>query len=129
MAVRATDALLRASARPSRPRREEPLILRSWSARATDDNADKYVTFFEKTLVPQLRQIPGHRDALVLHRRVEDAIEITVHTFWDSMSAIERFAGVDTEAAVVEPEAAALLLSFDKRVKHFEIELDTFERD
>jgi heme-degrading monooxygenase HmoA len=103
------------------------VILRAWTAYATNDNAKKYVAFFNDTLVPQLRQIPGHRGAMVLQRRADDAIEIIVHTFWDSMTAIERFAGADSETAVVEPEAAALLLSFDKQVKHFDVHFNSYE--
>jgi hypothetical protein len=40
------------------------------------------------------------------------------------MAAIERFAGADVTAAVVEPEAQALLTRFDSRVEHFEVLVD-----
>ena len=48
-------------------------------------------------------------------------IEFLVLTFWDSMAAVRRFAGADSEKAVVEPEARAILASFDESVTHFEI--------
>ena len=42
-------------------------------------------------------------------------------TVWQSLSAIDAFAGPDREAAVVAPEAAALLTDYDRRVRHFEV--------
>jgi len=44
-----------------------------------------------------------------------------VLTVWQSNSAIDAFAGPDREAAVVAPEAAALLTDYDRRVRHFEV--------
>jgi len=48
-------------------------------------------------------------------------MEILVITVWQSFAAIDSFAGDDREAAVVAPEAAALLTGYDRRVRHFEI--------
>jgi heme-degrading monooxygenase HmoA len=102
------------------------MIARVWTARATADGARRYVDFFQGVLVPQLKGIEGHRGALVLtgpHSQSE--VGITVITFWESMAAIGRFAGSTPEAAVVEPEARALLRSCDERVKHLEVAADT----
>jgi hypothetical protein len=104
-------------------------IARSWTARATPDGARAYVAFFRDTLAPQLAATAGHRGALVLDRPVagpaDELVEITVHTFWDSLAAIEQFAGARYDHAVVEPEARAILVSFDEHVEHREIALDT----
>jgi len=40
---------------------------------------------------------------------------------WQSLDAVRAFAGADIEAAVVEPEARAVLASFDSRVSHYTI--------
>jgi hypothetical protein len=37
------------------------------------------------------------------------------------MEAVREFAGVKAEKAVVEPEARAVLTSFDESVTHFEV--------
>lgn len=100
-------------------------VVRTWSARATRAGATAYAAYFRTALAPELEKLAGHRGALVLERPDGDLIEITVHTFWDSMAAIERFAGPAPERAVVEPEARALLAAFDDRVEHREIALDT----
>ncbi len=41
------------------------------------------------------------------------------------MAAVERFAGPTYDRAVVEPEAHAVLASYDERVEYRDIALDT----
>jgi heme-degrading monooxygenase HmoA len=101
------------------------MILRSWSARATADGARAYVDYFRRVLVPQLDALAGHRGATVATRALGDGVEILVLTVWDSLAAIEAFAGAEVERAVVEPEARALLRDFDERVVHRELAVDT----
>jgi heme-degrading monooxygenase HmoA len=100
------------------------MILRSWSALATTAGADAYVAYFRGTLLRALRRLEGHRGALVLARREGDDMKVTVLTLWDSTASIQRFAGADATAAVVEPEAEALLTRFDARVEHFDVLVD-----
>jgi heme-degrading monooxygenase HmoA len=45
-------------------------------------------------------------------------------TRWRSLDAVRAFAGADPDAAVVEPEAAAVLTRYDARVKHYEVVLE-----
>ena len=68
-----------------------------------------------------LKQIPGFIDASVLRRRAEGGVEFLIVTRWASMEAIERFAGSDAEAAVVPAEVEAMMIEYDRRVKHFEV--------
>jgi hypothetical protein len=53
-------------------------------------------------------------------------VEILVATYWSSFTAIDAFAGSDREAAVVAPEAAALLTDYDERVRHYEVAIAEF---
>lgn len=100
------------------------MIVRSWSGHATAAGADAYVAYFRGTLLPALRRLDGHRGVLVLARSAGDDAKVTVLTFWDSMASIHRFAGTDATAAVVEPEAQAVLTRFDARVEHFDVLVD-----
>lgn len=104
----------------------ERVIARTWTARASAAGAAAYAAFFRGTLVPELDRISGHRGALVLTRPDSSGdVEISVLTFWDSMDAVRAFAGATPERAVVEPEARALLTSFDEHVRHHEVALTT----
>jgi len=100
------------------------MIARSWSARATREGAQAYVRYFQDTLAPQLAALAGFRGASIHQGTRDDVVELLVITRWASIGAIRGFAGPDHEQAVVEPEARALLVSFDERVAHRTIVLD-----
>jgi hypothetical protein len=53
-------------------------------------------------------------------------VEIVVTTYWQSLAAIDAFAGPDREFAVVAAEAAALLTDYDRRVRHYEVAQSSF---
>ncbi len=97
------------------------MILRTWSARATDDGAAQYCAYFEKTLLPELRTLPGFVGAQLATRPHNGRVEITAHTTWQSLDAIRTFAGDDLTTAKVEPEALVMLEDSDPAVVHREI--------
>jgi uncharacterized protein YciI/heme-degrading monooxygenase HmoA len=96
-------------------------ILRRWSARTTESQLPKYLEHFSKNVLPELRSVPGYLGANVSTRHLDGEVEIVVETIWRSLESIRAFAGPDLEAAVVADEAAVLLTSFDRRVRHSEI--------
>jgi uncharacterized protein YciI/heme-degrading monooxygenase HmoA len=98
-------------------------IVRHWSARTTEAQLPKYLDHFSANVLPELRSVPGFLAVNVSVRHNANEVEIFVETTWHSLEAIRAFAGADLEAAVVAPEAAALLTSFDRRVRHFEISI------
>ena len=97
------------------------MIARIWSARATHKNWPEYEQHFTHTVLPELRDIDGYVSSNLLKRDNGGETEITVITMWDSWEAIDSFAGVDREAAVVAPNAAALLIEYDRRVRHCDV--------
>ena len=96
-------------------------VVRHWSARSTEAQLPKYLEHFSKNVLPELRRVNGFLGVAVCVHRGANEAEILVETTWRSLEAIRGFAGADLEAAVVPPEAAALLTSFDRRVRHCEI--------
>ena len=96
-------------------------IARIWSCRADPKHADAYQHVFRDKVLPALDQIPGFLGAMLMRREDKGEIEYTVLTRWVSLDAVRKFAGADIEQAVVEPEAAASLISYDKTVTHSEI--------
>jgi uncharacterized protein YciI/heme-degrading monooxygenase HmoA len=96
-------------------------ILRRWSARTSKAQLPKYLEHFSKNVLPELRRVPGYLGAMVSVGPLDGEIEIVVETTWLSLESIRNFTGPDLEAAVVTDEAAALLTSFDRRVRHCEI--------
>jgi hypothetical protein len=100
------------------------MIARLWKGSARPDRVDAYVAHLRDHTFPQLAAIAGHRGAYLLRRHAAGIVELTVVTLWESVDAIVRFAGPDAEAAVVPPDARALLLTFDDRAIHWEVALD-----
>jgi len=97
------------------------VIARCWSATATLEQAHAYVHHFKSAVVAELKRVQGYQGGQLLQREGANGVEIVVITFWDSLNSIESFAGHDIEHAVVAEEAAMLLNTFDRRVKHYEV--------
>jgi heme-degrading monooxygenase HmoA len=94
------------------------MIARVWrGAAATPANADAYEDHVRTRVLPALGAIAGYRGARVLRR----GLEFVVITQWESMDAVRRFAGDEPEAAVVEPEARAVLSEFEEVVRHYDV--------
>lgn len=105
---------------------EDGMVVRTWSATATHSGAQDYRRYFRDTLLPQLRRLEGFAGAYLLARDVEAAgtVELTTHTFWESPAAVRAFAGDDVTRSVVEPEAQAVLLAFDRTATHRTVWVD-----
>lgn len=102
------------------------LTVRTWSATAARPGAADYSRYFAGTLLPQLRELPGFAGAYLLRRDLgqDRTVELTAHTFWESPKAIRAFAGDDITVAIVEPEAQAMLLDFDRTAAHRSVVVD-----
>ena len=100
------------------------MIARMWTGTTTVADAAAYVAHLREHTFPALAQIEGHRRACALRQTSGASVRFVVLTFWDSIDSIRRFAGDDAEAAVIPPEARALLESYDPRASHWEVSLD-----
>jgi heme-degrading monooxygenase HmoA len=108
----------------------ERLTVRTWSATADAEGAGNYSRYFTGTLLPELRKLPGFEGAYLLRRDLgaDGTIELTAQTFWESPAAIRAFTGDDITVAVVEPEAQAMLLAFDRTAIHHSVAADARSR-
>jgi len=97
------------------------VIVRSWRGKASVAKADAYPTHFRKNVLPELRSVAGFLGASLLKQQTEAATDYLVLTRWASMEAITGFAGSDVAKAVVEPEAIAALIDYDRTVQHYEV--------
>ncbi|MBV9727243.1 MAG: antibiotic biosynthesis monooxygenase [Gammaproteobacteria bacterium] len=97
------------------------MVARLWRALARADQAQEYIRHLRTETFPAVRKIPGFIDASILSRPLGPGIEFLIVTRWDSMEAIARFAGADPEVAVVPAKAAAMMIEYDARARHFEV--------
>jgi antibiotic biosynthesis monooxygenase (ABM) superfamily enzyme len=96
------------------------MITRLWRGWTTVDNADAYERFLLGELFPSMREIAGFRGADILRRLEHDEVAFITLTRFDSLAAIQAFAGHDYETPVLEPQALALLARYERRALHFD---------
>jgi heme-degrading monooxygenase HmoA len=96
-------------------------VVRVWRGAARPSDVAAYLTHFRARVEPALRPLAGFRGAEVLTRPTGALVEIIVQTRWASRDAVAAFAGPDSEVAVVEPEALAVLAEHDPFVRHFTV--------
>jgi heme-degrading monooxygenase HmoA len=98
------------------------MIARVWRGWATtQEAATLYQEFLRSTFLPAAHSIGGYCGADVLRRPVGDEVEVMTITRFESLDAIRRFAGEDSEAAHVAPRGRELLTRFDARCLHYEL--------
>jgi heme-degrading monooxygenase HmoA len=97
------------------------MIARVWHGSTRPADADRYVSHLRRNVFHELSAIAGFRGVQLLRRADEESVDFVVITTWESLDAIRRFAGTDAEAAVIAPEAQAILASYDRRAVHYEI--------
>ena len=97
------------------------MISRHWRGTTKPGLAESYIRHLQDETFPRLREIDGFVSAQILKREVASVTEFQIVTLWESLQAIHAFAGEDHETAVVPEAARAMLLSFDRRVVHYEV--------
>ncbi len=99
------------------------MIVRIWHGWTSFDNADGYERLLKAEIFVGInnRQIRGFKNIQLLRRPIGDEVEFITIMYFDSLDAIQAFAGADYEAAVVPEKARALLSHFDLRSQHYEL--------
>ncbi len=98
------------------------MVTRIWHGWTTPENAGAYEQLLRAEIFAGIfrRRIEGFRGIDLLRRTHPHEVEFVTIMWFDSLTAVQAFAGADYEIAVV-PAAARLLLSrFDARSSHYE---------
>jgi heme-degrading monooxygenase HmoA len=98
------------------------MITRIWHGWTTPQNAQAYEALLRTEIFQGIasRRIEGFRGIDLLRRSHPEEVEFVTIMWFDSLAAVQAFAGPDYEAAVVPPAARALLHRFDARSAHYE---------
>ena len=97
------------------------MISRHWRGVAKHDEADNYIAHLRSETFPSLREIDGFVSGSILRRDVENGVEFRIVTTWQSMRAIQMFAGDDADVAVVPPVVQTMMTEYDRLVAHYEV--------
>ena len=85
------------------------MVVRVFRARIRPGKEGEFERFVLETGVPLVTAQAGCSHVTVGKSRWSDQPEFTVITHWDSIDALEAFAGEDWRQAVVEPEEEHML--------------------
>jgi len=99
------------------------MIARVWKGWTTPENADAYENLLRQQVIPGLQSIDGHRGAYILRQDEADETEFVVVNFFDSLEAVQAFAGPDYTVPVFEPEARLLLSKVEPIARHYDVKL------
>ncbi len=102
------------------------MISRIWHGWTTPTNADAYEVLLKSEIFTgiQNRHISGYHGIHLLRRNIGDEVEFITIMWFDSINAVQAFAGQDYEKAVVPPKARALLSRLDERSQHYEVKVE-----
>lgn len=99
------------------------MIARIWRGWTTPANADAYESLLRDEIFPWIlgKSIDGFQGIDLLRRESDAEVEFVTLMIFDSLTAVEAFAGPEHTASVVLPQARALLARFDAHSTHYEI--------
>jgi heme-degrading monooxygenase HmoA len=101
------------------------MIARHWRGWTAPENANAYGDLLRNTVLPGLKNIYGYRGGYVLRRNVGAEVEFVVVNLFDSIEAVQQFAGPDYAVAQFEPEARRLLAHVEPLAAHYEVCMNT----
>jgi heme-degrading monooxygenase HmoA len=93
-------------------------VWRGWTA--TVEDADAYERLLAEAVLPPLLHLEGFFGADVHRRDDGDQVEFLVITRFESLEAVQQFAGPEYETPVIEPAARRLLVRTDPQARHYE---------
>jgi heme-degrading monooxygenase HmoA len=105
------------------------MIARIWRGAVAQADGDDYARYMKQTGVAGYLSTPGNRGVWMLRRDVDDKTEFLMFTLWDSMQAIEAFAGSKPEVAVFYPQDDRFLVERETVVSHFEVQTQAMPQD
>ena len=97
------------------------MIARLWHGVTLAEKAAEYLAFLQARAVPDYRGVAGNVSVDILHRTHGAMTHFLIVTHWESLQAIQAFAGEDIERAKYYREDVDFLLEFEPTVQHYEV--------
>ena len=98
------------------------MIARVWKGAVRRDDADAYAEYMQDSGVAGYARVPGNRGVWMLRRDLGETAEFMMFTLWESLDAVEGFAGEDFETAVFYPEDDRFLVQRDETSTHYDVD-------
>ena len=102
------------------------MISRIWHGYTTPANANAYEALLKSEIFIGIkdRKMVGYKGIQLFRRNIDSEVEFITVMWFESIAAVQTFAGKDYEVAVVPPKARTLLSRFDARSQHYEVKAE-----
>ena len=97
------------------------MIARVWHGWTLPGNADLYERHLRTKIFPGIQRVNGYKGAHLFRREDGKEVEFVAITYFDSLEAVQGFAGPDYAVAVISEEAARLLSHYDPQAEHYTV--------
>ena len=97
------------------------MIARIWRGVTLATQADAYLKHLQETGLPDFEQTPGNRGVYVIRRVQGEHCEFQIISLWESMDAVQRFAGKEAERSRYYAQDEQYLLDMEQLVRHYEV--------
>jgi hypothetical protein len=104
------------------------MIVRHWRGWTKLEDADAYERLLRETVLPQLEKIDGYNGGYIFRKDEAQETEFVVLNFFESLAAVQRFAGKNYAVPVFEPEARELLSRVEPIATHYEVRAKTINK-
>jgi len=103
------------------------MIAREWKCRCPLKHLSGFLKYLKKTGIEEASKIKGYVGSEIFLNPLENYMEITLITFWESLNSIIAFAGPDINIARLYPKDEKYEVIPDLDVKHYEVEEISFK--
>ncbi len=100
------------------------MVCRMWRGWTAAGNADAYEKYLKDELFPSVQRElgeAGYRGYHVLRLNRNDEVEFVTLVWFESVQAVQGFAGEDYETPVISAKAKALLSHYQDQCQHYEL--------
>lgn len=97
------------------------MMTRIWRGWTTVQNAPVFESLLRNEVIPSIaeRDVSGYRGISLVRRDIDHEVEFITIMWFDSLDAVQAFAGAHYEIAVIPPKARALLSRFDTQAANY----------
>ena len=97
------------------------MFAREWKSRCPVHQRESFIEYLYKTGVKDSSATLGFKGAQIFTRDLDDQVEVTLISYWDSLDSIKAFSGDDIGVARLYPDDYKFELEPDNFVTHYEV--------
>jgi heme-degrading monooxygenase HmoA len=106
---------------------DSPMVARIWHGRTPAGKADEYRQYLFDVGVKKIASLPGNRGVQMMVSKADEQAEFMVVSYWDSIAAIQGYAGAEYTKVHDLPRDKEFLIDMETRVRHFQLDVNLWQ--